>query len=73
MPGDDSVAVERFEPQIESMEGAGFMFACLIHTMPFAQVRAVSNMVERRNRAAWKMGEAVDSLCRVGCAIIESA
>ena len=27
------------------------MYACMIHDVPFAQVRAVSNLVERRNRA----------------------
>ena len=30
----------------------------------YAQVRAVSNVVERRNRAAWKLSEAVESLAR---------
>ena len=30
--------VRRFDPQVESMEGAGFMYACLIHEAPFAQV-----------------------------------
>ena len=34
------------------------MYACLIQGSPFAQVRAVSNFVERRNRGAWKIGEA---------------
>ena len=53
---------ERFAPQVESMEGAAFMYACLVHGQPFAQVRAVSNFVERRNRAAWKLTEAIDSL-----------
>ena len=54
------------------MEGAGFMYACLIQAVPFAQVRAVSNMVERRNRSAWKIDEAIASLCRVAADIIES-
>ena len=54
--------VERFRPQVESMEGAAFMYACLIHQVPFAQVRAVSNLVEKRNRAAWKMPEAIEAL-----------
>jgi futalosine hydrolase len=57
--------VRRFAPQVESMEGAGFMYACLLHAVSFAQVRAVSNMVERRNRSAWKIDEAIASLCRV--------
>jgi futalosine hydrolase len=68
-----TAVVERFNPQVESMEGAAFMYACLIHGLPFAQVRAVSNVVERRNRAAWRLGEAVDGLCRAGVEILESA
>ena len=31
-------------------------------TLVFAQVRAVSNVVERRNRDAWKMADAIGSL-----------
>lgn len=54
--------VQRYHPQVESMEGAAFMYACLISATPFAQVRAVSNVVERRNRAAWKMSDAVTNL-----------
>ena len=64
--------VRRFAPQVESMEGAGFMYACLIHAVPFAQVRAVSNMVERRNRSAWEIDEAIAGLCRVARDLIES-
>jgi futalosine hydrolase len=66
-----AATVRRFAPQIESMEGAGFMYACLIQAVPFAQVRAVSNMVERRNRSAWKIDEAIASLCRVAADVIE--
>lgn len=63
--------VERFSPQVESMEGAGFMYACLIHDVPFAQVRAVSNIVEKRNRGAWKLAEAVDGLCAAALDILK--
>jgi futalosine hydrolase len=63
---------ERFNPDVESMEGAAFMYACLIHGVPFAQVRAVSNMVERRNRPAWKLEEAVACLCAAARQILES-
>ena len=52
----------RVAPQVESMEGAAFMYACLVHGQRFAQVRAVSNVVERRNREAWKLADAVASL-----------
>ncbi len=49
-------------PQVESMEGAAFMYSCLIGALPFAQVRSVSNAVEPRDRNAWKMGDAIQSL-----------
>jgi len=57
-----AAVVERLHPQVESMEGAAFMYACLMHGVPFAQIRAVSNIVERRNRGAWKVHEAIDAL-----------
>jgi futalosine hydrolase len=65
--------VERFQPDVESMEGAAFMYACLVSGSRFAQVRAVSNMVEKRNRAAWKLTEAVAALNDVGLRLIEQA
>jgi futalosine hydrolase len=62
----------RFDPQVESMEGAAFMYACLLNDVPFAQVRAVSNVVEPRNRAAWKMTEAIAALAGAARGIINS-
>jgi futalosine hydrolase len=63
--------VRRFAPQVESMEGAGFMHACLISEVAFAQVRAVSNLVETRNREAWSLGEAIGNLNRCARGILD--
>ena len=63
----------RFNPQVESMEGAAFMCACQIGGVPFAQVRAVSNIVEQRNRGAWQLAEAIGSLSRAALAILDRA
>jgi futalosine hydrolase len=63
----------RCNPQVESMEGAAFMYACLIHGIPFAEARAVSNVVEKRNRAAWKLGEAIGNLSDAMLDIIDHA
>jgi futalosine hydrolase len=63
---------ERFEPQVESMEGAAFMYACRIQGVPFAQVRAVSNVVERRNRDAWKLPEAIRNLADTALKILDT-
>ena len=68
-----AAVVERCRPQVESMEGAAFMYACLLQKMPFAEVRAVSNVVERRNRGAWKIAEAIDNLNATALEIIERA
>ena len=64
--------VERCGPQVESMEGAAFMYACLINDIPFAQVRAVSNVVERRNRDRWRMAEAIRNLGAAAVSIVGS-
>ena len=66
-----AAVVRRFAPQVESMEGAAFMCACLVNGVPFAQVRAVSNVVQKRNREAWQMGEAIGSLGRAVARILE--
>ena len=62
---------ERFQPQVESMEGAAFMYSCLNHGPAFAQVRAVSNMVERRNRAAWSLATAIQVLGQTAQRILD--
>jgi futalosine hydrolase len=49
------------------------MYACLIHGLAFAQVRAVSNFVERRNRGAWKITAAIDALGQAARSILDHA
>jgi futalosine hydrolase len=63
----------RCAPQVESMEGAAFLYSCLIRHLPCAEVRAVSNVVERRNRDAWKVHEAIAALGDTALAILDQA
>lgn len=49
---------------LESMEGAAWAMACLRAQVPFAQVRAVSNVAGPRDRAGWKLPEALKALRR---------
>ncbi|WP_448702033.1 futalosine hydrolase [Mucilaginibacter sp. AW1-3] len=60
----DSIAKisHRLQPQLESMEGAAFFYACKQAGVACAQIRAVSNYVEKRNRDAWKIGPAIKNL-----------
>ena len=66
-----AAVVRRFAPQVESMEGAAFMQACLAHEVAFAEVRAVSNVVERRNRDAWKLADAIGALGTTALSILD--
>jgi futalosine hydrolase len=57
-----ATAAARFNPQLESMEGAAFFYACHELKVPCVQIRAVSNYVEKRNRDNWEIGLAVKNL-----------
>jgi futalosine hydrolase len=63
---------DRYDPDVESMEGAAFMYASLIAGVPFAQVRAVSNAVVRRNRGAWRIDAAIRALGEQSVKLLES-
>jgi futalosine hydrolase len=67
-----AAVVARLQPEVESMEGAAFLYAALVHGVACAQVRVVSNVVARRNRAAWKMTESIAELGRTALAILEA-
>ncbi|MFI8518748.1 futalosine hydrolase [Streptomyces sp. NPDC085481] len=46
----------------EAMEGFGVAEAAAAYGVPVVEIRAVSNAVGPRDRAAWRIGEALDSL-----------
>ena len=52
---------EKYNADIETMEGAALHYVCLQKEIPFIQFRAISNLVEPRNKDNWKMKEAVES------------
>ena len=52
----------KYEPSIESMEGAALHFVCLMEGIPFLQLRSVSNYVGERDKSKWEMKLAVKNL-----------
>ena len=54
--------VQKFNPDIETMEGATFFYICSQENVPFLALRAISNKVERRNRADWNIALALNNL-----------
>ena len=63
---------ELFQPQVESMEGAAFFYACLLEGITCAQIRTISNKVEKRNKDNWDIPLAVNNMCKTGLEIINS-
>jgi len=53
---------EAWNPDIETMEGAWIAYLCAMAGIPWIAVRAVSNMVEPRNRDKWDIPFALRSL-----------
>lgn len=54
--------VEKYDPAVESMEGAAFHYACLQEKIPFLQLRSISNYVEVRDKSKWKIPLAISTL-----------
>ena len=52
----------RTNADIESMEGAAFLYSCMLAGIPNAQIRAVSNRVEERDKTRWDVPGAVKNL-----------
>lgn len=44
---------------VESMEGAALHYVCLMEKIPFLQIRSVSNVLGERDKARWKISEAL--------------
>lgn len=57
-----SMIKNKYDAHIETMEGAAFSMACLLNDAKFHQVRAISNMVEERNKANWQIENAINNL-----------
>lgn len=51
-----------FDADIENMEGAAGISACIAHNMPVFEIRAVCNMASTRDRESWKFNEALSAL-----------
>jgi futalosine hydrolase len=51
-----------YSPVTESMEGAAFLYGCLLEGIPCTQLRAVSNYVEERDKSKWDIEKAVRNL-----------
>ena len=61
----------KFSADIESMEGAGVFYVCLLQEVHFIEIRAVSNKVEPRNVKNWNMPLAIMNLGKTTIDLLE--
>lgn len=54
--------LEKFPASVESMEGAAFMYCCRKESIPFLQIRTVSNFVAKRDKRTWNIPIAIQNL-----------
>ena len=54
--------VKKYDPTLESMEGAALHYVCREANIPFLQIRAVSNYVGVRDKKSWEIKKAISNL-----------
>lgn len=53
---------DKYQAQIESMEGAPFHYCCLEQNIPFIQIRSISNYVGERDKSKWNFKDSIAHL-----------
>jgi futalosine hydrolase len=54
--------IKKYNPCIESMEGAALHYVARESSIPFIQIRAISNYIGERDKSNWQMKLAIDNL-----------
>jgi futalosine hydrolase len=54
--------MEKYHPVVESMEGAPFHYVCLDLSIPFVQIRSVSNFTGERDTSKWDFRGSIEKL-----------
>ncbi|MEN9599754.1 MAG: futalosine hydrolase [Bacteroidota bacterium] len=53
---------KKYNPSIESMEGAALHYVCREFAIPFLQIRTISNFVGERDKAKWDIKTSINHL-----------
>lgn len=56
--------IKKYNPSIETMEGAALHYVCNIYKIPYLQIRSISNYVGERNKSKWEINLALDNLSK---------
>ncbi|MEO6168908.1 MAG: futalosine hydrolase [Chitinophagales bacterium] len=61
----------KFQADVESMEGAAFMYCCMNQSIPYLQLRTVSNYVQKRDKSTWDIPLAIKNLNITAISLLE--
>ena len=64
--------LSRVNPGVETMEGAAFFYVCKREGQACAQIRAISNYVEKRDKGSWEIELALKNLSTVTLDILKA-
>ena len=57
-----NIFLKKFDAEVESMEGAAFLYGCLNSKISCFQIRSISNRIEPRNKKNWAVEKAIVNL-----------
>jgi futalosine hydrolase len=63
---------EKYHADVESMEGAAFLYCCMKESIPCLQIRTISNYIEKRDRNKWDIPLAVEKLNSTAMGLVEA-
>ena len=63
---------EKYQADVESMEGAALHFVCLLERIPFLQIRGISNFVGERDKSKWDLKSAIENSNNAALQILKS-
>ncbi len=61
-PGAIDILMTHYPAEVETMEGAAFLYGCLSEKVPCVQIRAISNHVRERDKSRWRIQLSVENL-----------
>lgn len=67
-----SLFKEKYQAEIETMEGAALHFVCLQENIPFLQIRGISNFVGERDKSKWQLKAAIENSNNAALQILKS-
>lgn len=62
--------IKKYNPIIETMEGAALHYVCILNNIPFLQIRSISNYIGERDKTKWKIKLALNNLSKTAIAVI---